>query len=206
MRKMHRVSHAAEVETLVREMMNGGPPRRRTSVGKGGRPGRVRSPAVRVDRRGRPMSVGQGTGSPGWAGPGVDCETHDDPEIGEDEDGCARGYNGCGDTVGVDEVIPGGSTGFLVRIQAPIVFTPRFFVYVGALGVLSYTSVKVANGPDSTFGAPESFDQYHFTAFTPRGISWPTFYNAPPLLLLVNNTDPADQRLRGTLHGVAAHA
>lgn len=152
----------------------------------------------------RRASVGQGTDA-GWAGPGVDCETFDDPEIGDDEEGCPRGYNGCGDTIGIDEVIPGGATGFLVRIQAPIVFTPRYFVYTGNLGVLSFTSAKVANGPDATFGAGVSFDQYHFTAFTQRGIAWPTFYNAPPLLVLVDNSDPADQRLVGTLHGVAAH-
>ena len=214
MRRMLRVSHAAEVEALVREMMHGGSPRRRTSVGRGkpGRPGRIRIPATGGTTPARAMSVGKrrrrsSVGQQGaqWAGPGVECETYDDPEVGTDEEGCARGYNGCGDTVSVDEVIPGGATGFLVTIQAPIVFTPHYFLYTGALGVLGYTSAKVANGPDSAFGAATSFDQYHFTALTDRGVSWPTFYAAPPLSLLIDNANPADQRLVGTLHGVAAH-
>lgn len=193
---MSNVNHAAMVEARARHNASG------LSLGHvGNRPRAVRT-NFQYGMTGRPMSLGQGapsnqtTQGNGYNG----CQTFPDPTV----PGCP-GYNGCGDTVGINATVGASATNFLVQVQAAIVFTPRYFLYTGAASTFEIVSIKVANGPDSTFGAPYAVDVYALASFTAKDVSWPVFYNAPPLEIRVNNLTAGAADFTGVLLGVAAH-
>ncbi len=119
-------------------------------------------------------------------------------------DGCDIGYNGCGDTIGIDVTVLAGAT-VDINIAAAIEFTPRYFIYTAALATFTINRIFVANGPNSNFGAGYSADYYAPTSFTSKRVSWPTFYNSPGLTLTVTNLTGADADFEGLLIGVASH-
>lgn len=154
---------------------------------------------------------GGGSGDPGYDPGGlvgycspIECETFDAPPVIIGPDGCDIGYNGCGDTIGVDVDIPAGATQD-VNIPAAIEFTPRYFVYTGILATFTIDRVFVANGPNSNFGVGYSADVYALNSFTSKRVSWPTFYNSPPLSITVTNLSLGTQAFQGLLIGIASH-
>lgn len=189
--------------------------RQRRSVSVGARPGRVLGNR-RMSATGRPMTLGQPSssrfpngGSPDVPGaPGFDagtgCQTYPDPMIPQNVAGCDIGYLGCGDTVGIEQIIAAGAT-VPVLVRAAIVFTPRIFAYLGAAATFRISDVKVANGGTSHFGPGFGVDYYAPTSFTGRWVSWPTFYAEPQLVLTVENLTGADATFEGVLFGSASH-
>lgn len=174
---------------------------RRAMVVGAGRPrGRIRV----TPRTGRPVSLGQGTdrGS-AWAGKDP-CTTYDNPDVPTDEEGCDIGYNGCGDSVGVDTTVGAGAT-VDIQVPAAIVMVPRYFVYTGAEGAFLINNVRVANGGTSHFGAGMLADIFRFNNFVNRGVAWPRFYNNPPLLINVTSLAAQDEDFTGVIIGVATH-
>lgn len=187
----------------------------RLALGAARRPGRITT-NYQYSQTGKPMGLGGASdvmpnGSTGRGHPTTcaesGCPTYSDPKLPpKDQNNCPGGWNGCGDTVGVNATIAAGGTNVEVQISAPIEFTPRFFIYTGGAGLFLIEGVVVANGPDSTFGAGYSADVYRFDSFTSKAVSWPTFFNSPPLSVFVTNTDAmAAQDFTGVLQGVAAH-
>lgn len=158
----------------------------------------------------RPMGLGRrgalGQGNTGNVGhhDGYNCQTYPDPRVpnGNCQPG---GWNGCGDTVAIPAINVAANTQVTIQVQAAIVFTPRFFSYTGPAATFNIDNVRVANGPDSNFGGGYSADIYAPASFDSKAVSWPTFYNAPPLLLVVTNTTGAAANFSGVLRGVAAH-
>lgn len=148
---------------------------------------------------------GGGGGRPPWGfcSP-TECETYENPPVMIGPDGCDIGYNGCGDTIGVNVAIPANATQD-VNVPAAIEFTPRYFVYTGALQTFTINRIFVANGPNSNFGAGYSADYYALTSFTSKRVSWPTFYNSPPLSITVTNLTGQEANFQGLLIGVASH-
>jgi hypothetical protein len=157
-------------------------------------------------RRGRPAAGRRGRigsqATPEEREP--ECTTYDRPAIMVGPDGCDIGYNGCGDTIGVLATIALSAT-VDVNIPAAIEFTPRYFIYTGALSTFRITRIFVANGPNSNFGAGYSVDYYALTSFTSKRVSWPTFYNSPPLSVTVQNLTAQEATFEGLLIGVASH-
>jgi len=133
-----------------------------------------------------------------------ECTTYGDPPILVGPDGCDIGYNGCGDTIGVNVNIAANTT-VDVNIPAAIEFTPRYFVYTGALATFTIDRIFVANGPNSNFGAGYSADYYALTSFTSKRVSWPTFYNSPALSITTTNVTGQEAAFLGLLIGVASH-
>ena len=183
----------------------------------GMRPGHIQTNVERShSRTGRPMGVGRrrrmtrrraSVGQRSQASPSglpQDCQTYDPPAILVGPDGCDIGYNGCGDTVGVDVNVLANAT-VDINIQAAIEFSPRYFIYGGPLATFNLLRIFVANGPNSNFGAGYTIDYYALTSFTSKRVSWPTFYNSPPLTLTVQNLTGAAVDFEGFLIGVASH-
>lgn len=174
--------------------------------------GAPRRPSIRGNRwrgrggRTRAMSVGGKAPSnvPNASG-NWDCTTYDAPPIPTGADGCPDGYNGCGDTIGIDTPVAIGATVDIV-VPAAISFTPRIFIYTGTAGAFTINNIRVANGPDSNFGAGYNADVYRFDSFTSRDVSWPEFYNSPGLIINVTNTTAGIEDFEGVLKGAAAHA
>ena len=182
----------------------------------GMRPGPIQTNVGR-DRTGRPMGVGRRrraaaarrarVGQRSQAPPSgrLGCDdTYEQPPIIVGPDGCDIGYNGCGDTIGVDVNVLANAT-VVVNLLAAIEFTPRYFVFTGVLATFALVRIFVANGPNSNFGAGYSIDYYALTSFTSKRVSWPTFYNSPPLSLTVTNLTGAAADFEGLLIGVASH-
>jgi len=155
---------------------------------------------------GRPMGLGRRGRVGTQASPAgrFDCTTYEDPPVIVGPDGCDIGYNGCGDTIGVDVNVAANAT-VDVNIPAPIEYTPRYFIYTGALQTFTLNRIFVANGPNSNFGAGYSADYYALTSFTSKRVSWPTFYNSPQLTLTVTNLTGQQAAFQGLLIGVATH-
>lgn len=217
------------IEQLSRELRGGRPAeigRRRGSVLM-----RRAARNVRFARAGRRVRIGQSTGvplpeddgdwlvaqEPGGGGGGtpggygvdaycspVECETYGAPPVIVGPDGCDIGYNGCGDTIGVSVAVAATST-VDIAIPAAIEFTPRYFVYSGPAATFLITRIFVANGPNSNFGVGYSADVYALNSFTSKRVSWPTFYNSPPLSITVQNLSLGQQTFAGLLIGVASH-
>ena len=178
------------------------------NIGLGQRPASIQT-NVRFGRTGRPMGLGARRGGLGAqhsqrGGNGINCQTYDDPTIPTGVDGCPTGWKGCGDTIGVNVNILANATVDIV-IQAGIDFTPRFFLYTGALNTFTLDAIRLANGANSNFGAGYSVDIYALTSFTDKSVSWPQFYNSPGLTLTVTNTTGAPADFEGVLIGVASH-
>ena len=176
-------------------------------------PGRVTVNA-NYHKTGRPMGLGRRGMLGQTAGGGtranthtdmnqVGCTTYPDPAVPSND--CPGGWNGCGDTVAIPPTAVAAGAQVTIQIQAAIVFTPRFFLYTGPAGDFTIDDVRVANGPSATFGGGYSADIYAPGSFTSKAVSWPTFFNAPPLLLVVTNVDAMQQNFEGVLQGVAAH-
>lgn len=146
---------------------------------------------------------GNGSGLDGFCSP-MDCETYGAPPVIIGPDGCDIGYNGCGDTIGINVTIPGSTTQD-VNVPAAIEFSPRYFIYTGIAATFLISRIFVANGPNSNFGVGYSADTYALTSFTSKRVSWPTFYNSPPLSITVQNLSVGAQVFRGLLIGVASH-
>ena len=137
--------------------------------------------------------------------PPTDCTTYERPPVVVGPDGCDIGYNGCGDTVGVlaAGVLAGATVD--VNVAAAIEFTPRYFISTSPLTTFTIDRIFVANGPNSNFGAGYSVDYYGLTSFTSKRVSWPTFYNSPPLTITITNTTGGAADFSGLLIGIAAH-
>lgn len=135
---------------------------------------------------------------------GSGCETYGSPAVIVGPDGCDIGYNGCGDTIGVNVAVDANAT-VDVNIPAAIEFTPRYFQYTGPLNTFLILRIFVANGPNSNFGAGYTADYYALASFTSKRVSWPTFYNSPPLTLTVQNLTAQPANFAGNLIGVASH-
>lgn len=198
---------------------------RRGAIAVAGRPGFITTNRMR-SVTGRPMGVGRrgrvGNLLRGGAGGslgrgrrcegdtqaslrgGVGCDTYGAPPVIIGPDGCDIGYNGCGDTIGVNVTVPATTTAD-VNIPAAIEFTPRYFEYTGPLLTFDIVRIFVANGPNSNFGAGYSADYYALASFTSKRVSWPTFYNSPPLTITVTNLTGAPANFAGKLIGVASH-
>jgi len=189
---------------------------RRRALALGQRPGFVMTTRMR-GLSGRPMGVGGRRGAPAARRAGVGhrtqaspsgrmgCDdTYDSPPVLVGPDGCDIGYNGCGDTIGVNVNIAGNTT-VDVNIPAAIEFTPRYFIYTGALATFTIDRIFVANGPNSNFGAGYSADYYALTSFTSKRVSWPTFYNSPALSITTTNVTGQEAAFLGLLIGVASH-
>ena len=155
-----------------------------------------------VGRRGRRGSVGQRSQATPTGG--VGCQTYDAPPTLMGPDGCDIGYNGCGDTIGVNVAVGANAT-VDVNIPAAIEFTPRYFIYTGPLATFTIDRNFVANGPNSNFGAGYSADYFALTSFTSKRVSWPTFYNSPALSVTVTNLTGAPVNFAGLLIGIASH-
>lgn len=176
------------------------------------RPGTVRTNRQRaLSPGGRPMGVGKprrrarvGQTQASPSGRQSCDDTFDQPAIVVGPDGCDIGYNGCGDTIGVDVNVLANAT-VDVNIAAAIEFTPRYFIYTGPLATFTLNRIFVANGPNSNFGAGYSVDYYALTSFTSKRVSWPTFYNSPAISLTVTNLTGAAADFEGLLIGVASH-
>jgi len=160
-------------------------------------------PASRPPPGRPPTEWPEGDGDHGGGNP-VGCESYEDPPVIVGPDGCDIGYNGCGDTIGVDVNVAANAT-VDVNIPAPIEYTPRYFIYTGALQTFTLNRIFVANGPNSNFGAGYSADYYALTSFTSKRVSWPTFYNSPQLTLTVTNLTGQQAAFQGLLIGVATH-
>lgn len=178
----------------------------------GGRPGMIATNRMR-GVSGSPMRVGaarpapsQMQGIPGIpSGRTCATSTYGSPPVVVGPDGCDIGFNGCGDTVSRIEVIAANATQDVI-FQAPIEFTPRYALYTGPADTFLVNSIRVANGPDSHFGAGYEIDIYAIIdTFTFRRVSWPTFYNSPGLLVNITNTTAADAQFELVLIGESAH-
>ena len=134
-----------------------------------------------------------------------ECQTYEKPPVVVGPDGCDIGYNGCGDTIGVSALAVAAGATVDVNIAAAIEFTPRYFISTSPLATFTLDRIFVANGPNSNFGAGYSSDYYALTSFTSKRVSWPTFYNSPPLTLTITNTTGAPADFTGLLIGIAAH-
>ena len=168
-------------------------------------PPKVTPPGGRIP----PPPPGDGNGDrelpPGLCPPeGPECETYGAPPTVMGPDGCDIGYNGCGDTIGVNVNVAANVT-VDVNIPAAIEFAPRYFIYTGALATFKIDRIFVANGPNSNFGAGYSADYYALTSFTSKRISWPLFYNSPALSVTVTNLTGAQAAFQGLLIGIASH-
>ena len=152
------------------------------------------------------VTLGQATScGPSFVSALYGCSTYADPRLPpSDQNGCPGGWNGCGDTIGISESVAANAAETIL-VPAAIVFTPRFFFYTGPAATFDITSVKVANGSDAHFGAGMRADVFALASFTAKDVSWPTFYNSPPLLITVLNLTAAAAVFSGTLKGVAAH-
>lgn len=177
---------------------------RQLALGAG--PSRIRTNR-NYGQTGRPMGLGQQGphgSTPGYPG-SYGCTTYANPELPpSDQNGCPGGWNGCGDTIGVSEVVAASATVDL-QIEAAIEFTPRFFLYTGADSNFTIDAVFVANGPNSHFGPGYAAEVYAIDNFVGRAVSWPTFYNSPPLTIRVTELTAMQSTFSGVLLGVAAH-
>ena len=170
---------------------------------------------------GRPMQVGRGAvgrrgrvgQAPATCPPGgtqsspagrFECETFGPPPVIVGPDGCDIGYNGCGDTIGINVAVAANAT-VDVNVAAAIEFTNRYFIYTGAAATFTIDRIFVANGPNSNFGAGYSADYFALTAFGTKRVSWPPFYNSPPLSITVTNLTAGVAAFQGLLIGIAAH-
>lgn len=209
------MSLARQIDAQIRVIQHT-PESYRRRLALGARPGRI-TVNRSYGRSGRPMGLGQssvdvplgngyGDGHTSMCA-STGCTTYANPRIPPgDQNACPGGWNGCGDTVGVNATIAAAGTNVEVQIAAAIEFTPRFFIYTGTAGAFLIEAVVVANGGDATFGAGYSADIYRFDSFTNKAVSWPTFYNSPPLSIFVTNTNAmAAEDFTGVLQGVAAH-
>lgn len=181
---------------------------RRLAVGAG--PGRITT-NIAYGRTGRPMGLGQTDfpqnakgNTPGFPG-AYGCSTYANPRLPPpDQNACPGGWNGCGDTVGINVQVGANAT-VGINVAAAIEFTPRFFLFTGADATFTIDRVVVANGADSHFGVGYAAEVYAIDNFVGRDVSWPTFYNSPPLTITVTNLTGMAANFTGVLKGVAAH-
>lgn len=169
-------------------------------------PGAIPPPVIPPPRIPPPRIPPPGVPDDDWCPP-TECTTYGSPPVIVGPDGCDIGYNGCGDTIGVLAPLVAFGATVDVNIPAAIEFTPRYFIYTGTVGAFTIDRVFVANGPNSNFGAGYNAAFYALTSFTSKRVSWPTFYNSPPLTLTVTNVFPggSPEDFAGLLIGIAAH-
>lgn len=143
------------------------------------------------------------TGWPGIGGyPG--CAPVPAPEVPMDpRTGCAIGWDQCKQDLSVQSLAVPAGTQVQITVTPRRVYTPYYYIYLGALGTFTIDSVQVDGTEYLGSAVPELADTYQ-PIVTDLSVSWGQFSSTTPLIMLVTNISGAPADFRSTLKGVAS--